>query len=197
MSLLRPRTAALTAAVLAAGVAATADGSALASFDGSVVPPVAAVAVPLDGVYRAEVYGSRGTYDGRPQPRTDSVHWYAITTSCTDTTCLADAVQIDGADARIAHPVGRHHEMTFDNGHWQGIPFSDSSPCRTKPDTRVALSVWWVLTPRDDGTLDGRRVITEVDTGDGVCAGRGGVHEDPVALTRIGAVPAHLRTGRQ
>lgn len=191
MALVRPRTAALAGAVLAAGLAATADGSALASFEEPVSH--ARPLVPLDGVFRADVHGSKGTYNGRPQPRTDAVHWYAITTECTVTGCIADAIQLDSADARIAHPVGRHHEMTFTGGVWQGVPFSDSSPCLAKPDSEVALSVWWLLTPHPDGTLDGRRVITEVNSGDGVCAGRGGVHEDPVVLTRIGDVPAHLR----
>lgn len=201
----RVRAAALAAALLAAGMAATGDGSALASFDAGVGPGVADTtgadaghlgsATPLDGTYRVEILGSRGTYNGHPHPRLDAEHWYAISTSCAPRGCAAHALQLDSDNQRFAHPIGRDIEMTLEDGRWVGTPFGDTSPCLAMPQTTVSLSVDWVLTPDADGRLRGTRSITELPGGEGPCAGSGGVHRDPMVVTRIGPLPDLVRKG--
>jgi serine/threonine-protein kinase len=180
------RAVAFAGAVLAAGLAITGDVNAFASLRRTSTD---SAPFPLDGTYRVDVLGSRGTFNGQPRPRADSVRWYSIASTCTPAGCTAEATQLDNANHGLPHPVGRNLEFTFEHGQWVGTPFTDTSPCLAVPDAVVPLSVAWVLRPGVDGTLTGNRVITELDRGDGVCAGTGGVHDDPLLVTPAGAAP--------
>ena len=176
----RVRAVALAGAALIAGLAVTGDVNAFASFSrtsADAAPP------PLNGTYRVDVLGSRGTFNGEARPHGDSVRWYSIHSTCAPTGCTAEATQLDNANLDLRHPLGRDLEFTFEHGQWVGTPFADTSPCLAVPDADVPLSISWVLTPEADGTLVGTRLITELDRGDGVCAGSGGVHEAPLVLT--------------
>jgi len=178
------RAAAFAAAVVAAGLAVAGDVNAFAAQGQE---PVAATPTPLDGTYRVDVLGSRGTFDGQPHPHGDAVRWYSIRSTCTEVRCTAQATQLDAADLHLRHPLGHDLEFTFERGRWMGTPFTDTSPCLALPEAEVPLSVTWVLSPEPDGTLIGTRAITELDRGPGVCGGGGGVHEDPLVLTRVDA----------
>lgn len=184
------RAAAFAAAVVAAGLAVAGDVNAFAAQGQE---PVAATPTPLDGTYRVDVLGSRGTFDGQPHPHGDAVRWYSIRSTCTAARCTAHATQLDAADLHLRHPLGRDLEFTFERGRWVGTPFTDTSPCLALPEAEVPLSVTWVLSPEPDGTLIGTRAITELDRGPGVCGGGGGVHEDPLVLTRVDAANGNGR----
>jgi serine/threonine-protein kinase len=186
------RALAVACAALVAGLAIAGDVNALAALrrtSADSPPP------PLHGTYRVDVLGSRGTFNGQPRPRGDSVRWYSITSTCTPAGCTAQATQLDNANHGLRHPMGRNLEFTFEHGQWVGTPFDDTSPCVAVPDAVVPLTVAWVLRPGIDGTLVGNRVITELDRGDGVCAGTGGVHDDPLLVTPADAAPNRKRKG--
>ncbi|WP_319452249.1 MULTISPECIES: hypothetical protein [unclassified Mycobacterium] len=188
----KARAVAFAGAALVAGLAITGDVNAVASLRRTSTD---SAPLPLDGTYRVDVLGSRGTFNGQPRPRGDSVRWYSITSTCTPAGCTAEATQLDNANHGLRHPEGRTLEFTFEQGRWVGTPFNDTSPCLAVPDAVVPLSVAWVLRPGADGTLVGNRVITELDRGDGVCAGTGGVHDDPLVVTPAGVAPNRKTKG--
>lgn len=171
-----------TALVVAGGVISSDRDAALASAD-AVLPAAPAA---LAGVYRTEVFGSRGRFDGELYPGPDSTRWFAIRSTCSAAGCTADGTPVDDPGRRAATGGGSAFHLSFERGHWIGEPVADVAPCLADPRRDVALSVGWRLTPRPDGTLTGTRTLTESTGGAaGACAGSGGVYEVPVELTPV------------
>ncbi|MDT5073238.1 MAG: serine/threonine protein kinase, bacterial [Mycobacterium sp.] len=183
----RARLVATAAALVVAGCVLSSDGDA-APASAESVPAGGAAPAALDGVYRAEVLGSRGRFNGEPYPSRDSTRWYAIRSSCSAAGCTARATQVDD-DQAMAPLRGRTFDVSFQRGRWIGAPVADTSPCLADPDRNIALSVAWRLDPHPDGSLTGSRSLTESRDGTSPCAGSGGVYEVPVVLIPVGSRP--------
>ncbi len=181
----RARVLGTAAALVVAGCVVSSDGDvplAAAESAASGQPPPAR----LSGVYRAAVFGSRGTFDGEPYTSQDAVRWYSFGTSCS-ATCTAHAIEVD-EDGRALVP-GRAFDVAFQRGRWIGAPAADAAPCLADPTRDVALSVEWRLDPHPDGSLTGTRTVTESTSGTPPCVGSGGGYEVPVTLTPVPAGP--------
>jgi hypothetical protein len=182
------RVIAVAAALIAAGCIISSDGdAALASAESA--PTGGAAPAALAGVYRTEVLGSRGRFNGDAYPSRDTTRWYSIRSSCAETGCTAHASQIVDDDQPAAPTRGRSFDLSFQHGFWLGQPASDASPCLADPDREVTLSVGWRLETHPDGSLTGTRSLTE-PRGDGTpCSGSGGVYDVPVVLIPVAGAP--------
>lgn len=158
-------------------------------------PAAAPAARPdlLNGVYRVQYHWDQATYRevegsttwGAGAADGPAEDWLTLTTTCTDTDCIATGEVLGQDRARL--PGARTLRFTLINGTWQDLaPARVKSTC-TYDDGSVAGESWTTVTlgftPRPDGTFTGA-LTTVVDTDE--CGDRGNTVVTPLTARRVG-----------
>jgi serine/threonine-protein kinase len=155
-------------------------------------PSVAARPGPgelLNGVYQLDMNRAQETYNDyfNPQPP-DITTWWAFRSSCTPAGCVADGIEVDGKDHRVAKPSIEPVVLDFRNGAWQSRPVTVPFACVGQNGKSGQQSTRQVLTlqPHGNGPLRGDMTI---DVESNECGQQGAKIVIPAVAGRTGGVP--------
>lgn len=133
--------------------------------------------------------GERGN-GGAVQWKFDEVdvdYWYAFSSTCTKTDCIATGTPLD--DQRKPLPDGSPVVMRLVNGAWDDIAMSRWQKECTDPTSGAVIGRAWnsqrmSFQPRSDGTFVGT-LTTRVDSNE--CGDEGTTAAKPLVATRVPA----------
>ncbi|HWF29476.1 MAG TPA: hypothetical protein VG327_14035 [Mycobacterium sp.] len=168
---------------------AVADPATVTGAPATSTPAPAAAGPVLNGTYRMDYDWAKQTANGDPTTgdltTTQTTNWWAFSSLCTATGCVATGSRL--ADTNHNEAKGVAHVLHFADGHWQDTPYlHPPEQCRgTSGAVTDTSTLTWSLEPQPDGTLRG--VATEtVLTNE--CANQGTVYRTPISATRVGDV---------
>ncbi|WP_109519474.1 serine/threonine-protein kinase [Mycolicibacter heraklionensis] len=160
--------------------------------------PIVAAA-PLDGIFRVQYHPAQSTFMGAPNPMPDddSERWWAMRTSCNQSTCFAIGLQLDPGDHSRLKENGNTVRLQFADGNWTELPrrerqdiaecsIGDDGTMQKGQDTTVTA---WRLQPQADGSFQGALTMTAVT---GECGRQGMVYQTPFTAVRIGDNPPEI-----